>query len=198
MKYSLDWWTDQEGGYIASYYKLAQSLHEHVNRCAKRRACVQAGGHVGIYPIILSQYFERVYTFEPDAQNFRSLVINYDEITNIYATRALLGEEHGGRELLLGKSTGGHNIGGAGPVPTFRIDDLALEDCDAIFLDVEGFEIPALHGAKKTIMRSHPLIVAEENKKLHGKGFEFGDLGRMLAMFGYVERARVLEDVVFQ
>jgi FkbM family methyltransferase len=46
-------------------------------------------------------------------------------------------------------------------IPTITIDSLALESCDLIQLDVEGFESNVIEGAMHTIMRFKPIIVAE-------------------------------------
>lgn len=55
----------------------------------------------------------------------------------------------------------------SGGIPTFLIDDMQLEHCDLIFLDVEGFELEALKGATETIKKFGPLVMAEryENKE---------------------------------
>lgn len=190
-------WQMPNNGSPGAYLRRAQSLHEQVPHAKNRRAVVQAGGHIGIYPSILAEYFEQVYTFEPDGNNFQCLVANCAK-PNVYVARGLLGEVRGCRELRVSKNSGGHNVGAKGPVPTYRIDDLALAKCDAIFLDIEGFEIPALRGAMDTIKRAHPLLVVEENKKLHGKGFQFGDIERLLAPFGYTVIARMGEDLVLK
>jgi hypothetical protein len=41
------------------------------------------------------------------------------------------------------------------------IDDLNLECCDLIHLDIEGYELHALMGARNTIEKHQPLIVLE-------------------------------------
>lgn len=48
-------------------------------------------------------------------------------------------------------------------VPTFRIDDLPIEDLCLIQLDVEGHENSVLKGAKSTIERFEPIILIEDN-----------------------------------
>lgn len=47
-------------------------------------------------------------------------------------------------------------------VKVTTIDALNLAACDAIYLDVEGYETPALEGAAKTIAAYRPLIHVEE------------------------------------
>lgn len=159
--------------------------------------CVQAGGHIGIYPFALSENFSRVYTFEPDADNFGCLVRNCTR-QHIYATRGVLGDKRGCVGMDKHKSSGGHTVDGAGYCPLYRIDDLGLDACDLIYLDVEGYEMHALRGAMETIAAFKPMIVAEENKKSVWHGFELGDLEKLLAPIGYQIIRRSGEDLVFQ
>lgn len=165
-----------------------------------RRTAIQAGGHIGTWPVMLAAEFSTVMTFEPDFQNFAALVANLEERTtgNVFPVRGILGNKrrpHGFRTSP--KSTGQHRVGEGEPVPCFRIDDMGLENVDAIFLDVEGFEIPALIGATETIKRSLPVIMAEENKRAVDQGFRIGDLDRLLGTFGYTRAGAIGEDLVF-
>jgi len=182
----------------ASYLRRSTELAQHIARLSKRRACVQAGGHIGIYPRILSDHFDLVYTFEPEWLNFSCLAINA-AAPNVFAARAALGDIRGGAALLLhGKNTGGHQISkaGPGPIPMLPIDDLPLDVCDAIFLDLEGYEIPALKGAACTIAKHHPLLVVEENKHGLHRGYAVGEIERLLELWGYKVIDRVGEDLV--
>lgn len=182
----------------SAYLKRAEDLRQYLPRIPTRRACVQAGGHIGVYPKILSEHFGRVYTFEPEHENFGCLVRNATA-PNVYAARAALGENRGGVGLVRSKGTGGHQIGEVtGPVPRLHVDDLRLADCDALFLDVEGYEIPVLRGAWRTIVKCRPVIVAEENKKTHTFGFEFGDIEKLLEPLGYAVIDRLHEDIVLK
>jgi hypothetical protein len=60
-------------------------------------------------------------------------------------------------------------------LPTYRIDDLCLEDCSLIQLDTEGFEYHILAGAEHTIRKFKPLISLEDsNAKIENFLFQFG------------------------
>lgn len=198
MKFVTGWWvTDAMTTGAGSVVGRAQELQQHFTRLRGRQVAVQAGGHVGVYPAALAAEFDTVYTFEPEHRNFECLVRNVPR--NVFAARGALGDKRGCVELRVhGKCSGGHSIGGAGRTPLYRIDDLALTACDALFLDLEGFEVHALRGAVKTISAFRPLVVAEENKKLRGQGFEFGDVEKLLAPFGYSVVDRVGEDIVLE
>lgn len=179
-----------------NYITRSKLLIPFIENLKHRRAVVQAGGHIGVVPRLLSTYFEKVYAFEPEAENFRCLVRNADA-PNIYPARGALGEKVGAVDLLIhSKNSGGHQIGEAGSIPTYRVDELGLAHCDAILLDTEGFEMPALRGARETIARHRPLIIAEENKQMLRRGQKYGDIEKYLAQFGYKLIARAGEDLV--
>ena len=133
--------------------------------CDNRRVAVQAGGNCGLYPKLLSKYFERVYTVEPDPVNFHCLAINCDR-PNIIKMNAAVGETN---ELVSIKVQWSENVGmhqvehGVGSsIPTILIDQLALDQCDLLWLDTEGYEIHALRGALKTIKEFSPIISLED------------------------------------
>lgn len=167
------------------------------------RTVVQAGGHIGTWPVMLAGKFDRVITFEPERENFVCLVRNCEERTagNVFAARGVLGNKRRPVKLAKSeKSTGQHHVstGDKGElVPSYRIDDLGLTMCDAIFLDVEGFEFAALQGAADTLNRWRPVVMAEENRRGLAYGHRAGDLERLLQEFGYRKVAAVNEDLVF-
>ncbi len=168
--------------------------------CKRRRTAIQAGGHIGTWPVMLAGLFDTVFTFEPEAANFTCLVRNLDDrqLTNVFSARGVLGHRRRPVGLLVSpKSTGQHRVGEGARVPSYRIDDLGLDDVDAIFLDVEGSEINALRGAERTIEKCRPVIMAEENRRARNQGFEIGDLGRLLNGWGYSKVAEVNEDLIF-
>jgi FkbM family methyltransferase len=197
LKFVDGWHCPDRMGGPGAYLRRSQELDQHIARLKHRRSCVQAGGHIGIYPKVLSASFQRVYTFEPDVHNFACLAANTAEAPNIYAARAFLGDRHGGRELLVhGSGTGGHHTGGVGHVPMYCVDDLGLADCDALFIDVEGVELEVLAGARATLKKCKPLLVLEENKQGRWHGKKTGDLEAYVTPLGYRLIERVGEDLV--
>jgi hypothetical protein len=51
-----------------------------------------------------------------------------------------------------------------GFIPTFTIDSLNLNSCDAIQLDIENAEYDALIGAEQTINKFRPIIILENGE----------------------------------
>src|SRR4051812_41824122 len=73
-------------------------LEKALQHCTQRRVAIQAGGACGTYPLWLSQYFETVYTFEPDPVNFTCLVANCQQ-ANVVKIQAALGLAKGCGEM---------------------------------------------------------------------------------------------------
>ncbi len=59
------------------------------------------------------------------------------------------------------------------------IDGLNLHRCDFILLDAQGFEVPVLKGAQRTLAEFHPLIAVENDKTTD-------EIQTLLGAFGYV------------
>ena len=51
----------------------------------------------------------------------------------------------------------------SGVTPMLKIDDLALDQCDLIMLDVESYELKALKGAVETLEKFGPVVFAEQH-----------------------------------
>lgn len=158
----------------------------------KRDVVVQAGGAMGMAPLIYSNLFHRVYTFEPNAINFYYLNLNCKR-NNVIKINAILGEEHklaGIGEDHHQNNRGVFTVQNEGIIPTFRIDDLNLPTCDLIHLDMEGYEEYALRGATETIAKYSPVIVGE------GIGGREPCL-KVLDHFGYKYAKNVASDAIF-
>lgn len=129
-----------------------------------KNVIIQAGGNAGYYPKLYAQYFKHVYTFEPDPLNFYCLNLNCN-VPNVYKFQACLGDSNDCVNVNNATESlghGGSHVNGEGHIPTIKIDQLNLHECNVIHLDVEGYEEHALRGAKETIKRCKPVIVIED------------------------------------
>lgn len=157
-------WPAGENGLWNIRHELGEEQIPTIMQYVKERnTCVQAGGALGMAPLIYSNHFKTVYTFEPNSRNFYFLNRNVMR-DNVIKINAILGEKHGLAGI--GENTTETNRGifrveSEGIIPTFRVDDLCLKSCDLIHLDMEGYEEYALRGAKMTIDRFSPVIVGE-------------------------------------
>jgi FkbM family methyltransferase len=123
---------------------------------------VQAGGNCGMQVRKFAEYFNFVYTFEPDPVNFHCLCNNLS-YSNVIKMQCCLGDSHKLVSLSSFEGvTGGFYVNqAAGYIPTLMVDDLNLSHCNFIQLDVEGYQMHALRGAINTIQRFKPVISIE-------------------------------------
>jgi FkbM family methyltransferase len=125
----------------------------------QHRVVVQAGGCSGLWPLALSKYFDKVYTFEPATINFRCLQTNVALIGNITAFPCALGEKRQRVGLTRPKVGAGlWRVDGDGDVQMETLDGVITDPVDAIVLDVEGSEVSVLRGAERIISTHHPLL----------------------------------------
>lgn len=172
-------WTDREDWlWPAGDRKLVQ-VFDHVadidvfmEYVEGRDVCVQAGGACGVWPLRYSQLFGVVHTFEPQPENYHCLLENTADAANVVIWNAPLSDAVG-RYSIHNDIHERENWGAGYCIPdplglvSMRIDDLGLEACDLIQLDIEGFELKALIGAAETIDAYRPTIVLEEKPLNH-------------------------------
>lgn len=153
-----------------------------------KRVCVQAGGNVGVYPLALAKVFDRVITFEPDEDNYHCLRRNV-QLSSVLRLNAALGSEPGTCGILRidTDNCGSHKTLPGTAVPVLTVDGLSLDQCDLLWLDIEGAEADAIKGARATIEKFSPIIVLEE------KG-----LGPKADLPGYVRVTRIGNDSVYR
>jgi FkbM family methyltransferase len=200
-------WNTFEGSQPALKYARRDlpTVDRALGLCTGRRCCVQAGGCLGIFPKYLARYFRTVHTFEPSADLFSRLCKNAPE-KNIKRHLAALGMTHemiGTSQTRRGSK--GHryphegitHISGAGPVPTRLVDDLELPHCEFLCLDLEGFELFALIGARHTIERCWPVIMVEINENIEFYGHVGDDVRQFLSNLGYERIFRMHSDEVY-
>lgn len=128
---------------------------------------VQAGGNCGLYPLLYSQYFKHVVTFEMDSDCFTALCYNNNKPSITRVNTALgnmpqfinygnIKDDNVGMHSLLTPNTDLSKY-----TQMLTLDNFDLPCCNLIHLDIEGSEWYALQGAKATIYKHRPLIVLE-------------------------------------
>ena len=154
---------------------------------------VQAGGFVGLWPRRLAKTFEYVYTFEPVRELFECLAKNTAHEPGVIAERALLGANWSEAGYFVKKSGGRTTAinGGSDHAPVLTIDGLDLVRCDAVFLDVERYELEVLKGAEETIRKFKPVVTLEVKDDTQHEYSKF------LKDRGYVIAAKVHADTIY-
>ena len=179
------------------------AMQELESICEKKGVVVQAGANWGYWPLRLACMFDTVYTFEPDPVCFAALTANTRDMLNVVRFQAAVGID---RELVKvvaedDDTTGNQYVQVGGIIPTLRIDDLALPECDLIYLDVEGSEYAAFGGAMETILRCRPVVAFEVCKKYNNDGSsppKNGVVQKMLETVGYEYEGKIGRDVVMR
>lgn len=190
------WWPDYDHKPEQCHKRVMSRLKDvdvGMKYCSHKRVAVQAGGHAGIWPRRLARFFERVFTFEPEPELYRCLVLNLETVSNVECYPYALGADRRTVKLQPHVSAGSWKVSEDGkfPVMQIRIDDLALPNCDLIALDIEGYEVEALLGAKETIRKFSPVIYVEELER------SILAIRSHLSSLNYVRKETVHNDAVY-
>lgn len=168
----------------------------------RNRLVIQAGGHVGIWPAKLSDHFDRVVSFEPVLENYIACVHNI-QANNVLMVPGCLSSNLG-----LVRVTNSVGFGGSARISTnektfascaisiCRLPDWIQSRIDAMFLDVEGYELEILKGAANVLESNHPTVIVEENNKsLQIR--KAGEVAEFLKRFDYEQVDRLRDDLIF-
>ena len=186
------WWLINDKGAWSGPLKNWMEEHEDfMSQVKSFNTVVCAGGNMGMYPRFYGNYFESVYTWEPEPNNFACLEKNcIGEKYNL--VQGGLGTTENRARIRLGRETnaGSHKLteDKNGEIPLYRLDDLNLEYCDLIHLDVEGFEPRCIEGAIETIKRHKPVVILERAngaQLLLQEGYDEFKKGKMDTIFIY-------------
>lgn len=153
---------------------------------------ITAGANAGAYTRAYSIRFKKVYAFEPNWLNFYCLSYN-NPSENVFAFHAGLGEECGTCKIVNENKS---NMGAlraegcqGGDIPMLSIDSLKVNECDLIQLDVEGYELNVLKGAKETIKKFRPVVVCERDHSA---------VTDLLSDLGYIKVGKSVADIVYK
>ena len=156
----------------------------------EKKVVIQAGGAFGMYPRLHANYFQRVYTFEPNPLSF--FVLNNNcQLPNIFKFNCALGKTPSFIDLNVSdrENMGTHSIVETtnNHVPMLTIDSFNWDRVDFIQLDVECYEKNVIEGGMKTIEKFKPAISAELGESLI----------EILGPLGYKRRGKTGADTLF-
>jgi FkbM family methyltransferase len=121
------------------------------------RVCLDIGSNIGQWTRPLAKRFHSVICFEPNP-NFRDCFKrNITETNVILWPHALSNKAHtasqGFNSTMLRQ--------GDGDVECRTLDSFALTNVDFVKIDVDGFEVPLLEGARETLTRNNAVVNIE-------------------------------------
>lgn len=197
------WFPKEDKAITYSVLKNETGLLEVIKPHLKdNKVMVQAGGNCGMQITKFADFFDYVYTFEPEPKNFYCMNKNLVQ-KNVIKIQACIGDERGMVNLSpwgnkeRGYESGGYHVGGSGGyIPTLMIDDLGLEQCDLIQLDVEGYQLKALKGAIQTIKKFKP-VICTEHAWIERYGGTSQDITSFLKELGYFAEANYTSDTIY-
>jgi FkbM family methyltransferase len=208
------WWLPKADSYFAQFVPglppkrngfQREHLLEAVKHVRHRRIAVDVGSHVGFWAFDMAQWFNEVFAFEASPCNYACLVKNIAEFPNVRAYNMAVGDQPGWCKVF-GDDKRQGNTGSfyvrpfqQGDVQMITLDDQNLPGCDLLKVDVEGFELRVLEGARKLIKAYRPVIIMEcsDAKFKDRYGIPEGEAQRWLLKRGYQEVASMRPDKVF-
>lgn len=168
------------------------------------RVAVDVGAHIGIWSKVLAEQGFEVHAFEPTAENYECLRENTAHLpVRAYpfglSSRSFKADLYKGAQDNSGMWRIEFASVAGDPGAAFEtLDSQGLEDVGLIKIDVEGHEGSVLLGATKTIQRSRPVIVFEDNGVgPKYEGAHWVEPKRVLLGLGYIRQARVRKDEIW-
>ena len=132
------------------------------------RNAIDIGSNIGQWTRPLSKIFDKVICFEPNP-NFRECFNkNITESNVILHPYGLSSHEHTAEQ---GKNDThlNHVVGDTRPrdgdIQCRTLDSFNLTEIDYVKIDVDGFEVPVLEGAKETLLANAPVINIEMKRR---------------------------------
>lgn len=127
---------------------------------------VDVGANIGVWSLPMSVHFKNVISFEPSQTNRECLEKNMSGLSDIrpYALgnenkKVLFHEEvkNCGNSKIWEESSSNETY----EVEMVRLDDQQIQNCSLIKIDVQGFELGVIEGAKNLIKTQNPWVIFE-------------------------------------
>ena len=144
----------------------------------KNQVSIDIGANLGLFTYFMSKASKHVYAFEPNPYPLENLKHLVDK--NVTIIPIALGNTNGPTEIRIPHHANGWSSNGASLAPkteesgkfisiqSRKLDSLNLENIGLIKIDVEGFEIEVLKGARETLLKNKPAMIIE-NESVHTK-----------------------------
>jgi len=139
---------------------------------SKDKVFVDVGAHVGKYAVRMAKYYGKVIAIEPNPEAVEVLKKNIElnNVSNVEILNVACGDIEEERILHIrgGSSTFFGKYGGKAEVKVkvARLDNL-VKKADVVKIDVEGWELNVVRGAKKLIETCKPVFLIEHHEKAY-------------------------------
>ncbi len=148
--------------YLFNCQSAKESLYKDILRLSDDEVIVDLGAYDGDtireFLTVTENRYKKIYAFEPDEKNFRKLCSKTEALENI--ERHNLGAWDKKETLFFAKKKGRNSHEDPnGILVCFNSVDNVIDDAVTFLkMDIEGSEMNALEGARKTIERHHPKL----------------------------------------
>jgi|TARA_B100001094_G_scaffold47030_1_gene42237 FkbM family methyltransferase len=162
------------------------------NLVKKNQNSIDIGANLGLFTFFMSRASKHVFAFEPNPYPLENLKDLVD--SNVTILPIALGNNDGPVEIKIPHHRKGWSSNGASlaskeindgkilNIQCRKLDSLNIENIGLIKIDVEGFEIEVIRGAKDTILKNKPVMIIE-NEIVHTK--DTNELFTIMNEFGY-------------
>ena len=159
--YDSDFFYSQDGTTNHPNHHCKKTWISSLPYITRKRNAVDIGCRDGEYTRYLHKEFNHVFCFDYRKRRLFSNNVDLKKVTHFTCA---LGDEH---KII--KASGAGSIT-AGKIPyekwfdeqLYTLDEFALSDIDYIKIDVDGYEVNVLKGARDTIQTYLPLLIIEQ------------------------------------
>ena len=180
---------DNDKQYLGYFQKFDHYQEAQRNRALSHvslwRTSIDIGANIGLWAKDLSNFFDKTICFEPNSNCIDCLKknVNLDksQIFNVAlgskkSELNLITPTYPGGSSFINKTKTGINENGTtiygqfnSDVPKQKVlvktlDEYNLTEIDFIKIDVQGFELEVLKGAKETLVQNNPIVCIEEDE----------------------------------
>ena len=151
----------------------------------KLRRIIDIGAWWGPWSLFWQPHAEKLELFEPNKRILPMLENNISPYDNCTLHKIALGESKGTVSMGYDTHSGTNHVTDLqGDTEMRTLDSYSFQDVDVIKIDVEGYEIPVLKGAKHTTMTNSPLIQIEGNSSGQRYGIHKKQISELLSSWG--------------
>ena len=142
-------------------------LREFLEWCRSRdkkfNTVLDIGAWCGTWSAEFAPYCKKIYAIEPDRTHVECLLKNLSSFDNIELLDYAVGDIETRVALTDDDFTQARRIYSVGNILMKTVDSFKFEDVDLIKIDVEGFEMNVLRGAKDTLKDCNFLMIELNN-----------------------------------